>query len=147
MLVRTFGLRPDSGGAGKWRGGDGVVRELEMLEGMQVSILSERRTRQPYGLEGGENGKAGRNTWVKQPREEDGDVVEGKESEARLINIGGKATVWMGKGDVLRIETPGGGAWGAQEDGLDQGKQEHEHVKGWAARGSFAEREAQQAGF
>lgn len=144
--MRTFGLRPDSGGRGKWRGGDGVVRELEMLEGMQVSILSERRTRQPYGLEGGEPGMLGKNTWVKQPRQEDGDVVEGMEDqEPRYINIGGKATVWMGKGDLLRIETPGGGAWGASEEGQKEG--ELEHKSGWAARGSFAERAARQAGF
>jgi 5-oxoprolinase (ATP-hydrolysing) len=147
VLVHRFGLRQGSGGVGKWRGGDGVRRELEVLEGMQVSILSERRTREPYGLEGGGNGKSGRNTWVKMPREEDGDLPEdGEAREPRDINIGGKATVWMGKGDRLIIETPGGGAWGAREHGKeDEVLKPYEHV--WAPRGSLAEREAAQAAF
>ena len=111
----------------------------------------------------------GRNLWIKQLRKEDGDLLdeddvdpltkrensENKENRApepRVINIGGKATVFMGKGDRLVIETPGGGAWGAEDaTGADGG---HvgvlEKVKGvaeWAARGSLAERAAQQAGF
>jgi len=152
VLVHQFGLRPGSGGKGKWHGGDGVVRDIEFTEGLQVSILSERRTRQPYGMEGGEPGAMGRNTWVKQPRKEDGDLPEeiGDSKPAplqpRKINIGGKATVWMGKGDRLLIETPGAGAWGAVEHG--EGPQaDHSHVKAWAPRGSLAEREAAQAGF
>ncbi|KAH9913229.1 Hydantoinase B/oxoprolinase [Fomitopsis serialis] len=152
VLVHQFGLRPGSGGKGKWRGGDGVVREIEFTEGLQVSILSERRTRQPYGMEGGEPGVMGRNTWVKQARKEDGDFPEdtGDSKPAplqpRKINIGGKATVWMGKGDRLLIETPGAGAWGAVEHG-EGPEADHGHVKAWAPRGSLAEREAAQAGF
>ena len=94
----------------------------------------------------------GRNTWVKQPRKEDGDLPEstgeGKPAplQPRKINIGGKATVWMGKGDRLLIETPGAGAWGAVEDG-EGPEGDHSHVKAWAPRGSLAEREAAQAGF
>ena len=72
-------------------------------------------------MEGGEPGAMGRNTWVKQPRKEDGDLPEdcepGQPLQPRRINIGGKATVWMGKGDRLLIETPGAGAWGALDDG------------------------------
>ncbi|KAH9923489.1 Hydantoinase B/oxoprolinase [Fomitopsis serialis] len=152
VLVHQFGLRHGSGGKGKWRGGDGVVREIEFTEGLQVSILSERRTRQPYGMEGGEPGVMGRNTWVKQARKEDGDFPEdiGDSKPAPLqprnINIGGKATVWMGKGDRLLIETPGAGAWGAVEHG-EGPETDHSHVKAWAPRGSLAEREAAQAGF
>ncbi|TFK50439.1 Hydantoinase B/oxoprolinase [Heliocybe sulcata] len=137
VLIHQFGLREGSAGVGKWSGGEGVVREIEMMEGMQVSILSERRTRQPYGMEGGGPGGLGRNTWVKQPRKEDGDSVQ------RHINIGGKATVWMGKGDRLVIETPGGGAWGVGEE---QEKENH-HVRAWEPRGSLAERAAAQAAF
>ena len=149
VLVHQFGLRDGSGGRGAWRGGDGVVREIEFLEPLQVSILSERRTRQPYGLEGGEPGALGRNTWVKRPRQDDGDLAEGAvegEAEPRKINIGGKATVWMGKGDKLLIETPGAGGWGAptEEGGGHCGQ---EHVRAWAPRGSLAEREAAQAAF
>lgn len=159
LVVRRFGLRDGSNGKGKWRGGEGVVRELEFTEGLQVSILSERRTRQPYGLEGGGPGALGRNTWIKQPREEDGDLIEPDSSsdsesgsepqEPRYINIGGKATVWMGKGDRLLIETPGGGGWGLTEEAEKELEEQEDlqHVKAWAARGSLAEREAAQAGF
>ncbi|KAA1472623.1 Hydantoinase B/oxoprolinase [Dentipellis sp. KUC8613] len=174
VLVHRFALRArarDGGdGDGAWRGGAGVVRELEFTEALQVSILSERRTRQPYGLEGGAPGALGRNTWVKQPRAADGDLLPslpGKENasapttqEPRRINIGGKATVRMGKGDRLLIETPGGGGWGvprALEAELErevadwaEGERRAEalrHVRRWAARGSLAEREAAQAGF
>ena len=66
-------------------------------------------------MEGGSPGAMGRNTWIKKLRDEDGDVEEMEASDTREINIGGKATVWMGKGDRLLIETPGGGAWGASE--------------------------------
>jgi 5-oxoprolinase (ATP-hydrolysing) len=173
VMIHRFGLREGSGGKGKFNGGDGVVREIEFTEPLQVSILSEvmnfvlqsfitiafllttslhetymqRRTRQPYGMEGGEPGALGRNTWVKQPREEDGDLQENNK-RARQINIGGKATVFMGKGDKLLIETPGAGAWGEadfdKENNLDG---DHSHIKAWAPRGSLAEREAAQAGF
>ncbi|KIY69414.1 Hydantoinase B/oxoprolinase [Cylindrobasidium torrendii FP15055 ss-10] len=142
VLLNKFGLREGSGGQGAFRGGEGVIREFELLEGMQMSILSERRTRQPYGLEGGGPGAMGRNTWVKQMRDEDGDVIDGKQG-TRLINIGGKATVWMGKGDKMVIETPGGGAWGA----ADISHPEHAHVHAWEPRGSIAERARAQAAF
>ena len=146
VLVHKFGLRSGSAGVGHWHGGEGVVRDIEFQEPIQVSILSERRTRAPYGLEGGGPGGMGRNTWVKYPREADGDVVEGDDSP-RYINIGGKATVFMGKGDRLLIETPGAGAWGIPEDQEREDEADHSHVKAWAARGSLAEREAAQAGF
>lgn len=111
----------------------------------------QRRTRQPYGMEGGEPGALGRNTWVKQPRKEDGDLqdsADGSPPKPRKINIGGKATVFMGKGDRLLLETPGAGAWGAREvDKENEGGADHSHVKAWAPRGSLAEREAAQAGF
>ncbi|KAJ7705440.1 Hydantoinase B/oxoprolinase [Mycena rosella] len=149
VFIHQFGLREGSGGTGRWRGGEGVVRELEVLEPMQVSILSERRTRQPYGLEGGGPGALGRNTWVKRLREEDGDRTEENGAlVSRDINIGGKATVWMGKGDIMRIETPGGGAWGGVEpDGENTKKDVGESRRAWEPRGSVAERAAAQAGF
>ena len=94
----------------------------------------------------------GRNTWVKMPREEDGDVVPEAEGERgvlepRNINIGGKATVFMGKGDRLLIETPGAGAWGSRPDEELADEEDRSHVRAWAARGSLAERERAQAGF
>lgn len=88
----------------------------------------------------------GRNIWVKQLREKDGDLVDGK-AGTREINIGGKATVWMGKGDKLVIETPGGGAWGALEGEELNTLLEHEHVAAWEPRGSIAERSRAQAAF
>ncbi|KAH7915573.1 Hydantoinase B/oxoprolinase [Hygrophoropsis aurantiaca] len=148
ILMHRFGLRPGSGGDGKWRGGDGVIREFEVTQGMQVSILSERRTRSPYGLEGGEPAKMGLNIWIKQPREEDGDLfdAEGKENhDPRQINIGGKATVFMGKGDRFLIQTPGGGGWGVPESENEESSREHRIA--WEARGSLAERAATQASF
>ncbi|KAG0695146.1 Hydantoinase B/oxoprolinase [Suillus ampliporus] len=148
VLMHRFGLRPGSAGKGKWNGGDGVIREFEVMQGMQVSILSERRTRAPYGMAGGEPAMMGRNTWIKQRRMEDGDIPEETSKEdlgPRHINIGGKATVFMGKGDRLLIETPGGGGWGKPDEGQLETAEEHKHA--WEVRGSFAERAAAQAGF
>lgn len=99
-------------------------------------------------MEGGGPGGLGRNTWIKQPRKEDGDLPEDSSqlsAAVREINIGGKATLFMGKGDRLLIETPGGGAWGAPNG--DSGELEVQHVKAWEPRGSLAERTAAQASF
>lgn len=86
----------------------------------------------------------GRNTWVKRCRKEDGDYDEESDLRVREINIGGKASVWMGKGDTLKIETPGGGAWGAPEGTT---KAPHSHAHAWEPRGSVAERASAQAAF
>ncbi len=88
-----FSLRRGSGGAGRWRGGDGVVREIELLRPMRVSLLTERRVRRPFGLEGGQDGAAGRNL-------HNGQLVPGK------------TTIEGRTGDRVRIETPGGGGYG-----------------------------------
>jgi 5-oxoprolinase (ATP-hydrolysing) len=88
-----FSLRRGSGGAGRFRGGDGLVRELEFLEPMRVSILSERRTRAPFGLCGGAPGALGRNTH------------EGRD-------VGGKSSFEVAALERVRIETPGGGGFG-----------------------------------
>jgi N-methylhydantoinase B len=93
LHVERWELRSGSAGDGKHRGGDGVVRELRALEAMRVSILSERRRRSPQGEHGGGEGARGRN------------VLNGDEVPA-------KVTTRIDAGDVLRIETPGGGGWG-----------------------------------
>jgi N-methylhydantoinase B len=93
LRVRRHELRLGSGGAGLHRGGDGVVRELEALEDCRASILSERRRYAPAGAEGGEPGARGRN------------FLNGSELPA-------KTTIDLTEGDVLRIETPGGGGFG-----------------------------------
>lgn len=154
VIVHEFALRSGSAGIGKWQGGEGVRRVFEFTEKLQVSILSERRTRQPYGSNGGGPGALGRNTWIKECREEDGDLPEsidentlkfsdGKPSCHRIINIGGKATVMMGKGDRLVIETPGGGAWGAIDGKETEARSEGEREL--APKASLKHREAQYA--
>jgi N-methylhydantoinase B len=92
LRVERHALRLGSGGAGRQRGGDGVVRELRVLEACRLSIVSERRRHAPQGREGGKPGKAGRN------------LLNGRELPA-------KATRDLAPGDVVRIETPGGGGY------------------------------------
>ncbi|KAI1300869.1 5-oxoprolinase [Xylaria venustula] len=102
VLLREFSIRQGSGGRGKHRGGDGIVRDIEFLvPNVQVSILSERRTRAPKGLDGGGNGAMGMNLWVR------------KENNI-AINLGGKGTATFEAGDRIIINTPGGGGWGQE---------------------------------
>lgn len=102
VLLREFSLRKGSGGGGKNVGGDGVVRELEPLRPLIMSILSERRVLQPYGLAGGEPGERGRNLLVRK--------------DGILINMGGRCSGSLNVGERLRIETPGGGGYGKAEN-------------------------------
>lgn len=95
LRVRRYARRHGSGGAGLHRGGDGIVRELEFLAPATVTVLSERRARGPWGLAGGEPGAPGRN------------LLNSTEQPAKFT--GSVAT-----GDVLTIESPGGGGWGHQ---------------------------------
>ena len=96
--VTKYSLRPNSGGAGKYRGGDGIVRELEVLCQAEVTLLSDRRLRGPYGLNGGRDGAPGRNV-----------IIMGEGSE---VPIPAKGSVRLRPGDRIRIESPGGGGWG-----------------------------------
>jgi N-methylhydantoinase B len=93
LRVRTYALRRGSGGAGKWRGGEGVVREFEALAPMDATLLTERRRHGPRGAAGGRDGAPGAN------------LKGGAALPAKL-------TLRLAAGDVLRIETPGGGGWG-----------------------------------
>ncbi|CAG8444302.1 15333_t:CDS:10 [Acaulospora colombiana] len=113
VLLREFSLRKGSGGKGLHRGGDGVIRDLEFRESIQVSILSERRVYHPYGLNGGKDGSRGLNLWI---RKNDGANQE-EESGERILNLGGKNTFQVGIGDRVIICTPGGGGWGVVADG------------------------------
>ncbi|KAJ5988288.1 hypothetical protein N7481_003498 [Penicillium waksmanii] len=72
VLLREFSLRPNSGGRGQHRGGDGVIRDIEFRIPVQVSILSERRVYHPYGLEGGEDAQCGQNLWIRRVAKPDG---------------------------------------------------------------------------
>ena len=97
MRVRRYRLRRGSGGAGRFPGGEGIERDLEMLEDCTVSLITERRQSRPWGLAGGEPGVSGEN-WL---------LPAGDESRAeRLLD---KCTIRMRRGDVLRVVTPGGG--------------------------------------
>ena len=100
--VHAYGYRWGSGGKGKYRGGDGLVREIELLGDAQVTLLSDRRCLRPYGLNGGEPGAAGRGFLYR---------TNGRSEELR-----GKCTFSAGPGDRVRIETPGGGGWGTESD-------------------------------
>lgn len=100
LRVRAVRIRPASGGAGRFRGGDGVVRSLEFLAPATVSLLTERRLRAPYGLAGGVAGAPGRNT-----------INRG----GQTTTLPGKATFSVQAGDVVTLETPGGGGWGAPD--------------------------------
>jgi N-methylhydantoinase B len=100
MRVLRYGIRHGSGGDGRFRGGDGVVREVELLTNAQVTILSDRRTIAPYGLKGGNSGATGRTTLI-------------TENEERVLAA--KDSVQAEAGDRIRIETPGGGGWGKKE--------------------------------
>jgi N-methylhydantoinase B len=94
LRVRRYQLRAGSGGTGRHHGGDGVVREIEVLEACRVSLLTERRAHAPQGAAGGEPGAPGRN------------LLNGEE-------LPPKATRALEPGDVIRVETPGGGGFGA----------------------------------
>ncbi len=99
LRVWQYALREGSGGAGKFRGGDGILREYEFLTDVTVTINSERRARPPYGLQGGQAGACG----VNRVRYADG----------REELLPAKHTLRLGAGDRLQILTPGGGGWGA----------------------------------
>jgi N-methylhydantoinase B len=98
LRVRRFERAAGTGGAGKFAGGDGIVRELEALADCEGTILSDRRASRPYGLQGGADAAAGVNEIIT------------RDGPARL---GGKAKFSLRPGEVLRIRTPGGAGWGA----------------------------------
>ncbi len=98
LRLRQYSFRPQSGGAGRHRGGDGIIREIEVLTDAQVTLLSDRRTRGPYGLAGASNGAPGRTLILRH---------DGSEEE-----LAGKTSVRLRAGERVRVETPGGGGWG-----------------------------------
>jgi N-methylhydantoinase B len=97
LRVRRYEIRDGSGGRGQTRGGDGIVREIETLVPARMSLLADRRTHAPYGLDGGDAARTGRDSIVRQ---------------GRARRIASKGTWELAAGDRVRIETPGGGGHG-----------------------------------
>ncbi|MFQ6618033.1 MAG: hydantoinase B/oxoprolinase family protein, partial [Fidelibacterota bacterium] len=98
VMILKYRIRRDSGGRGRYRGGDGIEKEFNFLDNMQVTVLSDRRKFSPYGLWGGSNGKPGRNLIIKD--------------DGRVLEMGSKFSCFCEEGDVLLILTPGGGGYG-----------------------------------
>jgi len=98
VVLREFSIRRGSGGAGQWRGGDGVTRRIEFREPMSVSLLTERRVTRPFGVKEGEPGQPGRNT---------------HERNGQVQDLPGHAALDVEPGDIVTIQTPGGGGYGA----------------------------------
>ena len=98
VILESFGVNRGSGGAGRWRGGDGTVRRIRFMEAMELTVLSHHRLIAPYGLAGGESGRCGRN-WVERAG---GGVHE----------MGGQDHCTVEPGDVFVLETPSGGGYG-----------------------------------
>lgn len=96
VVLKRFSARRDSGGQGVWHGGNGVRREIEFLQPMTMSIVSERRNRAPFGLNGAGNGKPGRNILT---------------SGGKTRILPGKTSIQVQAGDVLTVKTPGGGGY------------------------------------
>ncbi|MCL4524634.1 MAG: hydantoinase B/oxoprolinase family protein [Acidobacteria bacterium] len=97
LRVRKYSLRRGSGGKGRWRGGDGIVREIELLTDTQVGLLCDRRETAPYGLAGGASGAKGKNELV---------------VKRKSIRVAAKCSFYAPAGALVRVETPGGGGWG-----------------------------------
>jgi 5-oxoprolinase (ATP-hydrolysing) len=98
VRLERFEVRRGSGGQGRWRGGDGVIREVTFLEKLEVSILSQHRKERPYGLHGGDDGQVGRQ-WIVA-------------ANGRVMRLSGIDSASLRPGDKLVIETPGGGGYG-----------------------------------
>lgn len=101
VRLLEFSIRQNSGGEGKWKGGNGCTRKLQFLEPVQLTLLSQHRVTEPYGMLGGGNGKTGKQSIA--------------QSNGEPKQLSGTETVWVNAGDIFTIMTPGGGAWGKQE--------------------------------
>lgn len=115
VILHEFALRAGSGGLGKYKGGSGIIRDIEFRDDIQASILSERRSLPPYGLEGGHSGQRGENLLLRRV-----------ETSARhvITNLGGKNTVHLSVGDRIIIRTPGGGGFGDPGDDVPEASEE-----------------------
>ncbi|MET8563049.1 hydantoinase B/oxoprolinase family protein [Streptomyces flaveolus] len=115
VRLEEFAVRRGSGGAGRWRGGDGAVRRIRFLEPMTVSTLSQHRRVPPYGMAGGAPGALGANR------------VE--HADGTVTDLGGSGSADVGPGDVLVIETPGGGGYGRPSPDPHQAGEETDDLR------------------
>ncbi|XP_075067731.1 5-oxoprolinase isoform X2 [Mixophyes fleayi] len=122
VVLKSFQLRPGSGGEGRFCGGDGVIRELLFREQIILSVLTERRVFRPYGLHEGSPGAAGLNLLHR--------------CDGRTINLGGKTSVPLEPGDTFTLHTPGGGGYGDHKDGDNVPMRIKSHNRSFAERGS-----------
>jgi N-methylhydantoinase B len=99
LSVRSYSLRSESGGQGKFRGGDGIIREIEVLTDCEVTLLADRRSRGPWGLAGAKDGLPGTATVIR--------------SDGSREQMPGKFSTRLHPGERIRIETPSGGGWGS----------------------------------
>jgi N-methylhydantoinase B len=97
LRVLRYQIRQSSGGKGKFKGGDGIIRDIQVLTDAQVTLLTERRKRTPYGINGGQPGSTGKNIVIRNGDE---------------ISLPGKGSFTLKSGDILSIQTPGGGGFG-----------------------------------
>jgi 5-oxoprolinase (ATP-hydrolysing) len=97
VRLARFEIRNGSGGAGRWGGGNGVIREYEFLESLEVNLLSQHRVQEPYGMAGGSPAKAGRQFLIRR--------------DGQVILLGGKINLNVQPGDRIILETPGGGGY------------------------------------
>ena len=101
FLVTQYAVRRGSGGKGRWNGGDGIIREIQLLSDAEITVLSERRRHSPYGLFGGRPGKPGENSMIRK---------------GHPYPKPGKFNDRLKKNDIIRIETPGGGGYGRDQN-------------------------------
>lgn len=99
LRIMRYEIRKDTGGKGKFHGGNGIRRDIQLLSGAQVTLLTERRNIPPYGLAGGSSGKVGRNMLMRGDAE---------------YELPGKGTIQLLAGDIVSIQTPGGGGFGRE---------------------------------
>lgn len=108
VVLEQFHLKEGTGGRGRFKGGDGILRKILFRKDITLSVLTERRVFAPYGLEGGEDGKKGLNLLIRK--------------NARIINLGSKNSVDVFPGDAFVLQTPGGGGFGRPEKGSENQK-------------------------
>ncbi len=131
VRLLEFALRRGSGGDGRRRGGDGLVRRFEFLAPLALSILSQRRSTRPFGLAGGAPGAAGRN-WIRR-------------RDGRVEPLPGLASIAVAPGDQLSIETPGGGGYGPPAPGSEPQRSRQSAARGASQSGARESRGLQSA--